>query len=79
MDQVLEDDAYSALRALPNAGGSGLAGVGQKVKNPKPRHLGGGLSIKDTVIGTGPAAPLGRKVRILYEGKLKDGTVFDKK
>ena len=76
----MEGNEFAALRSLgPGRNSAGLAGVGQSVRNPKPRHLGGGLSVKDTMIGTGPPAPLGRTVKLLYEGTLKDGTVFDKK
>jgi len=44
------------------------------------RHLGGGLTIKDTAMGTGPTPALGRVVKVLYEGLLcADGSVFDSK
>jgi len=54
-------------------------GMGEPVRNPKPRHLGGGLKIKDTHLGTGPVPSLGKTVKILYEGMLADGSVFDKR
>jgi len=51
--------------------------------NNKPaiseRRLDGGVVVKDIIIGGGPLVKPGRKVSILYEGKLEDGTVFDKK
>lgn len=43
------------------------------------RRLDGGVIVKDIIIGGGPLVKHGRKVSILYEGKLEDGTVFDKK
>mmetsp|Transcript_33220 Transcript_33220/g.67963 ORF Transcript_33220/g.67963 Transcript_33220/m.67963 type:complete len:398 (-) Transcript_33220:135-1328(-) len=55
------------------------AGIGIPIDKPKTRHLGGGLTIKDTVLGSGPVPSLGRKVKILYEGFLPDGSVFDSK
>jgi FKBP-type peptidyl-prolyl cis-trans isomerase len=36
-----------------------------------------GLKYKDLVVGTGAKASPGKKVSVLYIGKLKSGTVFD--
>ena len=67
-----------------NGGGGssrgGMEGMGTHVKKPKARHLGGGLSIKDTILGLGPTPTLGRTVKVLYEGVLAaTGEVFDKR
>jgi FKBP-type peptidyl-prolyl cis-trans isomerase len=45
----------------------------------KALHKGGGLTVKDTIIGSGPEPGLGKLVKILYEGFLPDGTLFDSK
>lgn len=68
----------------PTLKSDALVGMGVPVKKgsqgAKPRHLGGGLSVVDTVVGLGPAPTLGRTVKVLYEGFLaKDGTLFDSK
>jgi FK506-binding nuclear protein len=55
----------------------GLDGVGIRVDKPKVKHLGGGLTIKDLCIGSGQPPSRGKHVRILYEGRLVDGTTFD--
>ena len=55
-------------------------GMGEHVKKPKARHLGGGLTIKDTIIGLGSAPTPGKTVKLLYEGLLaRTGEVFDKR
>lgn len=43
------------------------------------RRVNGGIIVKDIIIGGGPLVKSGRRVSILYEGKLTDGTVFDRK
>ena len=43
------------------------------------RRLSGGVKVKDIIIGGGPLVKTGRRIELLYEGKLADGTVFDKK
>lgn len=46
----------------------------------KERLVKGGVSVRDMLLGQGPAVKTGRKVGILYEGTLLDtGKVFDKK
>lgn len=57
---------------------AGVAGVGVAVKKPAVRKLGGGLTIKDLVVGCGEVPGPGSVVKVLYEGRLKNGTVFDK-
>lgn len=70
-----------------SSGGSGgiklkseqqLSGMGMVVKKPVLRHLGGGLKIKDTMLGSGPVPKPGAIVKILYEGLLADtNEMFD--
>ena len=55
-----------------------LSGMGMVVKKPVLRHLGGGLKIKDTMLGSGPVPKPGAIVKILYEGLLADtNEMFD--
>jgi len=35
------------------------------------------LKIHDTLLGTGEEAKAGNRIRVHYEGRLEDGTVFD--
>lgn len=46
-------------------------------KNPAEREVAGGVKIKDTKIGTGPAVKKGSTVFMRYIGKLQSGKVFD--
>jgi FK506-binding nuclear protein len=79
--------AKEATRAAEANGGSGtyklkseqqFSGMGEVVKKPVTRHLGGGLKIKDTTLGGGPAPKAGAVVKILYEGLLAaSGEAFD--
>ncbi|TFK44817.1 hypothetical protein BDQ12DRAFT_673624 [Crucibulum laeve] len=41
------------------------------------REIAGGIKIKDTKVGTGPAAKKGNTVSMRYIGKLTNGKVFD--
>ena len=50
-----------------------------KKKPLSDRRMSGGIVVKDIIIGGGPIVKVGRRIAILYEGKLADGTVFDKK
>ena len=55
-----------------------LSGMGMAVKKPVLRHLGGGLKIKDTMLGSGAVPTPGAIVKILYEGLLADtNEMFD--
>ncbi|KAK7053399.1 peptidylprolyl isomerase fpr3 [Paramarasmius palmivorus] len=46
-------------------------------KKPKERELPGGLKVKDSKVGTGPAAKKGQTLGMRYIGKLQNGKVFD--
>lgn len=48
------------------------------LKVMKERSVQGGVKVKDLIIGSGGQASAGRQVSVLYEGTLKDGTMFDK-
>ena len=48
---------------------AGMAGVGVRVEKPKVRKLGGGLAVKDLVIGCGDTPSPGSLVNILYTGE----------
>lgn len=53
---------------------------GDKQPEKKPaaeREVAGGVKIKDTKVGTGPAAKKGNTVSMRYIGKLQNGKVFD--
>ncbi|KAJ6594017.1 hypothetical protein B0H19DRAFT_1215860 [Mycena capillaripes] len=53
---------------------------GEKQPEKKPaaeREIAGGVKIKDTKVGTGPAAKKGNTVSMRYIGKLQNGKVFD--
>ncbi|KAJ7251546.1 hypothetical protein B0H12DRAFT_1234176 [Mycena haematopus] len=53
---------------------------GEKQPEKKPaveREVAGGVKIKDTKVGTGPAAKKGNTVSMRYIGKLQSGKVFD--
>lgn len=79
--------AKEATREAEANGGSGtiklkseqqFSGMGAVVKKPVTRHLGGGLKLKDTMLGGGPAPKAGAVVKILYEGLLAStGNAFD--
>ena len=63
--------AKQAALSQASAGGGdfksheSFAGMGLPVAKPKAKHLGGGLTIKDTVKGNGATTALGKTVRIL--------------
>lgn len=46
-------------------------------KTPVEREVAGGVKIKDTKIGTGPAVKKGSTVFMRYIGKLQNGKIFD--
>ncbi|KAJ7178415.1 hypothetical protein C8R43DRAFT_1084382 [Mycena crocata] len=46
-------------------------------KLPAEREVTGGVKIKDTKVGTGPAVKKGNNVSMRYIGKLQNGKVFD--
>lgn len=53
---------------------------GEKASEKKPaaeREVAGGVKIKDTKVGTGPAAKKGNTVSMRYIGKLQNGKTFD--
>jgi len=53
---------------------------GEKQPEKKPaaeREVAGGVKIKDTKVGTGPAAKKGNTVSMRYIGKLQSGKIFD--
>jgi FK506-binding nuclear protein len=53
---------------------------GEKQSEKKPaaeREVSGGVKVKDTKVGTGPAAKKGNTVSMRYIGKLQSGKVFD--
>ncbi|KAJ6500008.1 hypothetical protein C8R47DRAFT_1317325 [Mycena vitilis] len=46
-------------------------------KQAAEREVAGGVRIKDTKVGTGPAAKKGNTVSMRYIGKLQNGKIFD--
>lgn len=53
-----------------------LMNEGVLVVSPKTL-INKGVTITDYVVGTGPLPSLGRFVKVIYQGFLQDGTVFD--
>jgi FKBP-type peptidyl-prolyl cis-trans isomerase len=45
--------------------------------SPEARTSTTGLGIEDLVIGKGPRVEPGSQIKVLYEGRLLDGTLFD--
>ncbi|KAF7376243.1 Peptidylprolyl isomerase [Mycena sanguinolenta] len=50
---------------------------GETKKAAAEREVAGGVKIKDTKVGTGPAAKKGHTVSMRYIGKLQSGKIFD--
>ena len=84
------DDIVTHLISESVAGSAQLAPVRSKKWNvrpltdegllvPEPRMLtkSSGITIRDYIIGTGIEPKLGTQVKLIYEGSLEDGTIFD--
>lgn len=78
--QSVQPTAPPQLNAGPSAGAiAGKAFLEKNAKAPGVVVLPSGLQYKITTSGpkTGPSPKLGDIVKVNYEGKLLDGTVFD--
>lgn len=49
----------------------------QQAQKPAKKQLANGVTVEDLRVGKGPEAKQGRRVTVYYEGKLKNGKVFD--
>ena len=80
VDRALVEPAYVAPSAPPASSASSASPAASAIAPSGPgatTTLPGGLVVKDTTVGTGPAVKSGDTVTVHYVGTLTDGKEFD--